>query len=108
MPRARKPGSPSMSNSDVAYAIHALRVKAGLTQQELANQIGTTASAICRLENSSYEGHSVAMLRRIAAALNKKVEIRFVPEIAGRNEPTPHVINWRQTRHQEGNNDVEE
>ena len=26
-----------------------------------------------------YEGHSLAMLRRIAAALNRRVEIRFVP-----------------------------
>jgi len=33
---------------------------------------------ICRLENADYEGHSSAMLRRIAAALNKRVEIRFV------------------------------
>ena len=27
----------------------------------------------------SYEGHSLAMLNRIAAALNQRVEIRFVP-----------------------------
>jgi hypothetical protein len=41
--------------------------------------IGTTASVICRLEDADYEGHSLAMLRRIAAALNQRVEIRFVP-----------------------------
>jgi hypothetical protein len=40
--------------------------------------IGTTASVISRLEDADYEGHSLAMLRRIAAALNKRVEIRFV------------------------------
>jgi hypothetical protein len=34
---------------------------------------------ICRLEDADYEGHSPAMLRRIAAALGKRVEIRFVP-----------------------------
>jgi len=28
---------------------------------------------------SDYGGHSLAMLRRIAAALNQRVEIRFVP-----------------------------
>jgi transcriptional regulator with XRE-family HTH domain len=82
MPRVRKPRLPSMSSSDVAQAIQALRAEAGLTQQELADQVGTTTSVICRLENARYEGHSVAMLRRIAAALNKSVEIRFVPAIA--------------------------
>jgi len=41
--------------------------------------VGTTASVISRPEDADYEGHSMAMLRRIAAALNKRVEIRFVP-----------------------------
>jgi hypothetical protein len=35
---------------------------------------------ICRLEDADYEGHSVSMLRRIATALNRRVEIRFVPQ----------------------------
>ena len=52
---------------------------AGLSQRALAKLAGTTASVICRREDSDYEGHSLAMLRRIAAALNKRVEIRFVP-----------------------------
>ncbi|MCC6389977.1 MAG: XRE family transcriptional regulator [Bryobacterales bacterium] len=56
-----------------------LRTKAGLTQAQLGKLIGTTASVICRLEDADYEGHSLAMLRRIGAALNKRVEIRFVP-----------------------------
>ncbi len=45
----------------------------------LARLVGTTASVICRLEDADYEGHSLSMLRRIAAALHKRVEIRFVP-----------------------------
>src|ERR1035438_952707 len=38
-----------------------------------------SSAAWMRLEDADYEGHSVAMLRRIAAALNQRVEIRFVP-----------------------------
>jgi transcriptional regulator with XRE-family HTH domain len=72
-----------LSNPDVAHSILTLRSEAGLTQQELAELVGTTASVICRLEDARYGGHSVAMLRRIAAALNKSVEIRFVPAAAG-------------------------
>ncbi len=66
------------SNAAVARQIYNLREKASLSQRELAKLVGTTASVICRLENADYEGHSLAMLRRIATALNKRVEIRFV------------------------------
>ena len=48
-------------------------------ERQLAQLIGTTASVICRLEDAEYEGHSLATLNRIAAALNQRVEIRFVP-----------------------------
>jgi ribosome-binding protein aMBF1 (putative translation factor) len=67
------------ANADTARQIYNLRQKAGLSQRELARLVGTTASVICRLEDADYEGHSLGMLRRIAAALNRRVEIRFVP-----------------------------
>src|SRR5437764_15253902 len=67
------------ANAEVARKLVALRTQAGLTQRGLAKLVGTTASVICRLEDADYEGHSLAMLRRIAAALRKRVEIRFVP-----------------------------
>jgi transcriptional regulator with XRE-family HTH domain len=67
------------ADDEVARKIFELRKKAGLTQAQLAKRIGTTASVISRLEDADYEGHSLAMLRRIAAALDKRVEIRFVP-----------------------------
>lgn len=67
------------ANAEVARKLFALRGEAGLSQRELAKLIGTTASVICRLEDANYDGHSLAMLRRIAAALKKRVEIRFVP-----------------------------
>jgi len=67
------------ANAGVAREIHALRQKAGLTQKQLADLVCTTPSVISRLEDADYEGHSMAMLHRIAAALNKRVEIRFLP-----------------------------
>lgn len=63
----------------VARKIYDLRTQAGLSQRALAKLVGTTASVICRLEDADYEGHSLAMLNRIAAALHRRVEIRFVP-----------------------------
>jgi len=67
-----------IANAEVSRKVHDLRSQAGLTQRELAKLVGTTASVISRLEDADYEGHSLAMLRRIAAALDKRVEIRLV------------------------------
>ena len=67
------------AQDEVAHKIYQLRTEAGLSQRELAQRVGTTASVICRLEDADYEGHSLAMLRRIATALNRRIEIRFVP-----------------------------
>ncbi len=66
------------ANDSVARKIHELRTGSGLTQRELAKLVGTTASVISRMEDANYEGHSLAMLRRIARALNRRVELRFV------------------------------
>jgi transcriptional regulator with XRE-family HTH domain len=68
-----------MIHAEMAKLLYDLRTKAGLTQRQMAKKVGTTASAICRLEDADYEGHSLSMLRRIASALGKRVEIRFVP-----------------------------
>jgi DNA-binding XRE family transcriptional regulator len=67
------------ANAEVARKVYDLRERAGLTQRQLAELVGTTPSVISRLEDADYGGHSLSMLRRIAAALNKRVEIRFVP-----------------------------
>ena len=62
----------------VARKIYELRTEAGLSQRQLAKLVGTTASVICRLEDADYEGHSLSMLNRIAAAVGKRVQITFV------------------------------
>ena len=67
------------SDLDVAEQIYLLRTQAGFTQRELAEKVGTTASAISRLERADYEGHSLSMLRRIGTAQGKQVKIAFVP-----------------------------
>jgi DNA-binding XRE family transcriptional regulator len=73
-------------NLEVARKIYGLREKAGLTQKELAERVGTTQSVISQLEDADYSGHSLTMLKRIAAALNQRVEVRFVA--AGPKSPS--------------------
>ncbi len=68
------------ANDEIARKIQAIPdEQAGKPSAQLSKLVGTTASVICRLEDADYEGHSVAMLRRIAAALDRRVEIRFLP-----------------------------
>lgn len=69
-------------NAQVARMIYEARTAAGLTQKQLAVMLGTQQSAIARLEDADYEGHSLGMLRRIAEALNQRLEVRFVPHRA--------------------------
>jgi ribosome-binding protein aMBF1 (putative translation factor) len=66
-------------NIEAAQLLYDMRSKAGLSQRELARKVGTSASAINRLESADYEGHTIAMVRRIAAALNRRLELRAVP-----------------------------
>jgi len=68
----------AMVNAEVAQLIHDVRSKARLTQKQLAELVGTTQSVIARLEDADYEGHSLSMLQRIATAVNKRLEVRFV------------------------------
>jgi DNA-binding XRE family transcriptional regulator len=66
------------ANAEVARKLYALRDAAGLTQRGLAKLVGIAASVITQLEDAEYEGNSLAVLRRIATALDKRVEIRVV------------------------------
>lgn len=77
-PKLREAIDAQKLNTSVAEMILAAREKAGLTQGQLAKLVGTTQSVISRLEDADYEGHSLSMLRRIAEALNQRVEVRLV------------------------------
>ncbi len=68
----------------IAQMIYDARTTAGLTQTQLAKKVGTTQSVISQLEDADYGGHSLSMLRRVAAALHSHVEVRIVP-----NDSTP-------------------
>jgi transcriptional regulator with XRE-family HTH domain len=67
-------------NAQVAQLIYEARTKAGLTQKQLAERVGTQQPVIARLEDTSYRGHSLTMLHRIASALGERLEIRFLPQ----------------------------
>ncbi len=64
---------------DVALQLTALREEAGLSQSQLARVLKTTQQQVSRLESPTYEGHSLSMLRRVAAALHARVRVVLEP-----------------------------
>jgi ribosome-binding protein aMBF1 (putative translation factor) len=77
-PQLREMIEEATVNALVAQAIYDARNNAGLTQAQLAKLIGTKQPVISHLEDADYEGHCLSMLKRIADALGKRIEIRFV------------------------------
>lgn len=61
-----------------AFQVACRRIEQGLTQAELAARVGTTQSSISRLESGDQEP-SLAFLKRVATAMNCRVEVRIVP-----------------------------
>lgn len=61
----------------IIEALVRARAKAKLTQAELAQRIGTTQSAIARLEGGGVSP-TLATLRRYAEATGAKLEIKLV------------------------------
>lgn len=60
--------------------MQAARRRAGLTQQEVADRMGTTKSAVSRVEGATRHIPTLPTLRRYAAAIGHRVEIRLVPD----------------------------
>jgi len=86
-------------NAWIARTLYEMRASAGLTQGELAGRVKTKQSVISRLEDADYEGHSLAMLRRVAAALGRRVEVRFVlDERAGAARRKARTAGGRPSR----------
>lgn len=67
-------------NVYVARMIKDMRERAGLSQAELAAAIGSGQSAISRLEDADYDGHSLRILQRIADALEQKLVVQMTTE----------------------------
>ena len=67
------------------------RAAAGITQAEVAERIGTTQSAVARLESGSGKhSPSLATLQKYAHALGCRLELRLVNEVIETGVLTKH------------------
>lgn len=55
------------------------RTRAGLTQDAVAEKMGTTRSAISRLESAGKHAPSLETLKRYADAVGCELQVRLVP-----------------------------
>lgn len=55
------------------------RAKAGLTQDAVAERMGTTKSAISRLESAGKHAPSLATLKKYALAVGCDLQVKLVP-----------------------------
>lgn len=62
-----------------SYQVACLRIKRGLTQEQLAELVGTKQSSIARLENGKTQPR-LSFLRRVIEALGGRLEVRVVDE----------------------------
>jgi transcriptional regulator with XRE-family HTH domain len=61
------------------YQIARLRIKRGLTQEQLAAMVGTGQPSIARLESGT-SLPSMSFLQKVATALKATLEVRVIPE----------------------------
>ena len=58
----------------------AARTRAGLTQDAVAERMGTTKSAVSRLESAGKHAPSLMTLKRYADAVGCELQVRLVPQ----------------------------
>ncbi len=64
----------------VANQLLQARARAGLTQDAVAERMGTTKSAISRLESAGKHTPSLSTLQRYARAVGCDIQVKLVPQ----------------------------
>ena len=64
--------------ASIAIQIAKIRHKHHLTQKELADLVDTRQQTISRLEDTRDKKYAVSTLIKLAHALNKQLEVRFI------------------------------
>ena len=69
------------------------RAKSGLTQEAVAELMGTTKSAISRLESTGKHAPSIKTLKRYAQAIGCRLQVKFVPKNSPTKRSTGSPVN---------------
>lgn len=96
---ARKQFVESHLNKTLAYQIRAIRDRLGWSQEKMAQEVGMNQNAISRLESPEYGKLTLTTLKRLAAAFDVGLVVRFVPfgELTDWVTGTPRTIKGLNT-----------
>ena len=64
-------------NAHIATQIYQWRTEAGLTQTALGKKAGLAQPVVARLEDATYQGHSLTPLKKIADAVGCNLRVEF-------------------------------
>ena len=82
--RKRKGFSEAYDNLEEEYLLVremlSARAKSGLTQEAVAELMGTTKSAVSRLESAGKHAPSITTLKKYATAVGCDLQVRLVPK----------------------------
>ncbi|MFZ0959425.1 MAG: helix-turn-helix transcriptional regulator [Terriglobia bacterium] len=76
----------SQISKGIAFQIRSLRNRTHLSQPKLAELVGTTQNQVYRLENPSIAKPTITTLKKVAAAFDVALVVRF--------EPFSQLVNW--------------
>ena len=85
----------------LAKEMLAARARVGLSQEAVAEIMGTTKSAISRLEAAGKHAPSLTTLKKYAHAVGCHLEIKFIPE------HVQHLLGPRPSRAKESPDDFD-
>lgn len=79
----------------MAMQFAALRKESGLSQKGIAMLVGTSQQQISHLESSSFQGHSLSMIRRVAEVLETSLRI----QIQRHKRSMKHTVTESEAQH---------
>jgi ribosome-binding protein aMBF1 (putative translation factor) len=85
-PAVRSKFVESHLSKNIAFQVRAMRARNDWSQQELADTLETNQNAIYRLENPSKVKPTLSTLKKVAAAFDVALIVRFVP--------FSQLVNW--------------
>ena len=74
-PKFRKKFEEEYQKLSISEQLIRMRLKAELTQAQVARRANTTASAISRYENANYDRYELQTLQRIASACGGELKV---------------------------------
>ncbi|MBI5659979.1 MAG: helix-turn-helix transcriptional regulator [Nitrosomonadales bacterium] len=86
--RAARPYDALETGYALAHEMLSARTRAGLTQEAVADRMGTMKSAASRLEGVGKHAPSMASLKRYAEAVGCTLKIEFIPRQMKRRAAT--------------------